>query len=127
MTKHHSRVSPIRAAAILFLGACASATIHAADMGMEMQKGTVMIAAPKDGAKLSAAGENKLDYAITLGQGDDHFHVWIDEEKSPAQRDLNGSYILPKMAPGKHVISVKVVDKAHVPTGPEQTVSVLVE
>lgn len=111
--------------AVALAGASLSLSALADDMAMAT--GTVKIMLPADGAMLSSSSENKLDYAITLGKGDDHFHVWVDEEKSPAQRDLTGSYVLPKLAPGKHAITIKVVDKGHVPTGPEQTVSVLVE
>ena len=94
-------------------------------MGMNM--GSVTIKSPKDGATLSAMGENKMEYEIKLGAGDNHFHVWVDGERGGPVRDLKGSYMLPKMTPGKHAIIVKIVDKAHVPTGPEKSVFVKVE
>ncbi|MEK6748106.1 MAG: hypothetical protein AABY83_02715, partial [Pseudomonadota bacterium] len=64
---------------------------------------------------------------IKLGAGDDHFHVWVDDQRGPPTRALKGSYALPKMSPGKHNIVVKIVDKAHMPTGTQQTVMVNVE
>lgn len=108
-------------------GLCASLVVEADYESENASVGAVTIMAPRDGAMLPATGENKLAYSIKLGQGDDHFHVWVDGEKGPAQRDLKGDYVLPKMAPGKHAIIVKVVDKGHVPTGPQQSVFVTVE
>ena len=113
------------AAVIALLGTCAGTSAMADDMGMNM--GSVTIKSPKDGATLSAMGENKMEYEIKLGAGDNHFHVWVDGERGGPVRDLKGSYMLPKMTPGKHAIIVKIVDKAHVPTGPEKSVFVKVE
>jgi hypothetical protein len=86
--------------------------------------GSVKILAPVDNAMLDADEEYPLNYEITLGAGDDHFHVWVDDKKSPAQRTVKGTYTLPKLSPGKHAIYIKIVDKGHTPTGPEQTIHV---
>lgn len=103
----------------------ASTAAVAAEMSMKI--GTINIISPKDGTDVYLSSENKMQYEVTLAPGDDHFHVWIDGEKGPAQRALKGSYILPKMAPGNHAIIVKIVDKAHVPTGPEKAIFVKAE
>jgi len=110
---------------VALVGAFGGTLAMADDMGMSM--GKVMISSPKDGSSVSASNENKMEYEITLGAGDDHFHVWVDGEKSPPQRSLKGSLVLPKMSPGKHAIIVKVVDKAHVATGPQQSIFVKAE
>ena len=86
--------------------------------------GTVKILAPTENALLDSDEEYPLNYEIVLGKGDDHFHVWVDDKKSPAQRTTKGTYTLPILSPGKHVIYIKIVDKGHVPTGPEQTIHV---
>lgn len=99
----------------------------AASTGVFADVGAVTILSPKDGADVYINSENKLDYEVVLGSGADHFHVWVDGEKGPAQRTLKGSYTLPKMTPGNHAIIVKVVDKAHVPTGPEKAIFVKAE
>jgi hypothetical protein len=125
MLQNYISYTRIGATVIALLGACAGTSAIAADMGMST--GSVMITSPKDGATLSAMGENKMDYEIKLGAGDDHFHVWIDGERGGPVRDLKGTMTLPKMTPGKHAIIVKIVDKAHVPTGPEKSVFVKVE
>jgi len=96
---------------------CSSFTANA-DMG------SVKIISPADGAQFDANEEYPMTYEIVLGSGGDHFHVWVDEMKSPAQHSTKGTYTLPKFSPGKHVINVKVVDKAHVPTGPEATINI---
>jgi len=127
MFEQHKCRTQIAASILALAGACFAAPTLAADMDMSMNKGGIMITSPKDGATLSAMGENKMEYAINLGAGDDHFHVWVDGEKSGPQRELKGSYMLPKMTPGKHAIIVKIVDKAHVPTGIEKSVFVKVE
>ncbi len=110
-------------AAVTLLGV--STATAAGDMGMK--SGTINIMSPKDGADVYLSSENKMEYEVTLGAGDDHFHVWVDGEKGPAQRALKGSYVLPKMMPGNHAVIVKIVDKAHVPTGPEKTIFVKAE
>jgi len=127
MLQHYKNYARIGTTVIALLGACAGTSAMAADMGMGMSTGSVMITSPKDGATLSAMGENKMDYEVKLGAGDDHFHVWIDGERGGPVRDLKGTLTLPKMTPGKHAIIVKIVDKAHVPTGPEKSVFVKVE
>jgi hypothetical protein len=124
MLRHTKQV--VAAALVICSGLGLSSTAaYSADMGMSMA--SITIVSPKDGATLSAMGENKMDYEIKLGAGDDHFHVWVDGERGGPVRDLKGSYTLPKMTPGKHAIIVKIVDKAHVPTDPEKSVFVKVE
>jgi len=87
---------------------------------------SIQILKPADQAQLDAGESYPLDYLITLGPGDDHFHVWVDAERSPGIHDLKGTYMLPKMTPGVHVITLKLVDKGHVPTGPEKSIQVKV-
>lgn len=131
MLQSYKRFTRIGAAIIAFTSASFMLPAFAEEMGMKdmgmKMGGSVAITSPKDGATLSAMGENKMDYEIKLGSGDDHFHVWIDGERGGPIRDLKGSVTLPKMTPGKHAIIVKIVDKAHVPTGPEKSVFVKVE
>ena len=112
---------------VFYIATAACVLSLAVSINAFAQGGSIKIIAPKDGSDLYTNKENKLDYEVKLGPGDDHFHVWVDGEKGPAQRELNGSYMLPKMAAGKHAIIVKIVDKGHVPTGPEQSVFVTVE
>jgi hypothetical protein len=85
---------------------------------------SIQILKPADHAQLDAGESYPLDYQIALGPGDDHFHVWVDAERSPGIHDLKGTYMLPKMTPGVHVITLKLVDAKHVPTGPQTSIQV---
>jgi hypothetical protein len=87
----------------------------------------IQILKPAPNAQLDAGEAYPLDYQVTLGPGDDHFHVWVDEERSPGIHDLKGTYMLPKMTPGVHTITLKLVDKGHVPTGPQKSIQVKVK
>ncbi len=89
-------------------------------------KASIQILKPADQAQLDSDESYPLDYQITLGPGDDHFHVWVDNDRSPGIHDLKGTYMLPKMTPGTHVITLKLVDKGHVPTGPQKSIQVKV-
>ncbi|MEA2694655.1 MAG: hypothetical protein QOJ16_4042 [Acidobacteriota bacterium] len=89
--------------------------------------GSLQIVTPADHAQLDAGESYPLEYIVTLGPGDDHFHVWVDGERSPGIHDLKGTYRLPKMTAGAHVITLKLVDKGHVPTGPQTSIQVNVK
>ena len=88
---------------------------------------SIQILKPSDQAQLDANESYPLDYQVTMGPGDDHFHVWVDAERSPGIHDLKGTYMLPKMTPGLHTITLKLVDKGHVPTGPQKSIQVKVK
>ena len=88
---------------------------------------SIQILTPADHAQLSSGEPNTLDYQITLGPGDDHFHVWVDGDRSPGIHDLKGIYTLPKLTSGDHVITLKMVDKGHQPTGPQTSIKVHVK
>jgi hypothetical protein len=85
---------------------------------------SIQILKPADHADLDSDEAYPLDYQVALGPGDDHFHVWVDADRSPGIHDLKGTYVLPKMTPGQHVITLKLVDKGHVPTGPQKSITV---
>ena len=85
---------------------------------------SIQILKPSDHADLDSDEAYPLDYQVVLGSGDDHFHVWVDADRSPGIHDLKGTYVLPKMTPGQHVITLKLVDKGHNPTGPQKSITV---
>jgi hypothetical protein len=87
----------------------------------------IKILSPSDGAQLDAGEAYPLQYEVALGPGDDHFHVWVDGDRSPGIHDLKGTYSLPKLSPGDHVITIKLVDKGHVPTGPQKSIKIHVK
>lgn len=89
--------------------------------------GSITILSPHDGDELYSNSGGTLAYEVTLGPGDDHFHVWTDDAKGPGVRTLKGAYTLPALTPGEHVITLKLVDKGHVPTGVERSITISVE
>jgi len=106
---------------MLALGAVA---VHAANDAADAKGASIQILKPADHADLDSDESYPLDYQVVLGSGSDHFHVWVDADRSPGIHDLKGTYMLPKMTPGKHVITLKLVDKGHVPTGPQKSITV---
>ena len=111
-----SLISPIFGAALL---ACTQAGF-AADA-------SVKITSPADGAKLDAMAQNKLVYEVIPGPKGDHIHLYVDGKEAAILRELKGSYALETLAPGKHDICVKVVNKGHTPIGVEQCIKVIAE
>ena len=101
-----------------------AASAFAANAAAPAKGASIQILKPADHADLDSDESYPLDYQVTLGPGDDHFHVWVDGERSPGIHDLQGTYKLPKLTPGQHVITLKLVNKDHVPTGPQKSITV---
>jgi hypothetical protein len=91
------------------------------------QTGSVKILSPADGAKLDAFNRNHISYEVIPGPGADHVHLYVDGKETAILRQLKGSYALETLSPGTHELCVKVVNKAHVPSGVEQCIKVEVE
>ncbi|MEK6707379.1 MAG: hypothetical protein AABY81_01020 [Pseudomonadota bacterium] len=90
------------------------------------ESASIKITSPTDGAKLDAIAQNKVVYEVMPGPKGDHVHLYVDNKEAAILRQLKGSYALETLAPGKHDICVKVVDKGHTPIGVEQCVKVTV-
>lgn len=106
---------------LLFVLGLNTATVAMAD------EPSVTITSPGDGAKLDAMEQHKLDYEVVPGPRGDHVHVYIDNVEIDILRELSGSYTLPSIDAGEHDICVRVVNKAHVPIGIEDCVTVTME
>jgi len=85
---------------------------------------SIKILSPADHSELDADESYPLAYEVIPGTGSDHFHVWVDDKRSKGIHDTKGTYSLPKLRPGEHTITIKLVDKDHVPTGPEKSIQV---
>lgn len=107
----------VLAGAIALTGASA---LFAAEPG-------VRIIEPAAGAKLDAMQQHRLVYEVRPGPRGDHVHVYVDDKEVGILRQLQGSYTFETLAPGERRICVKVVNKAHTPTGVEDCVSVMVD
>lgn len=86
---------------------------------------SIHILSPADHAQIDAGKEYPLAYDVILGREGNHFHVWVDDTRGSGVRTLKGVYPLPKLSAGVHVITIKVVDKDHVPTGPEKSIEII--
>lgn len=117
-----TRLSILAISAVL--SAIATAPVHAAKPA---GKPFVKITAPAEGAKLDAMAQNKIDYEVSPGPRGDHVHAYIDQKEVAILRALKGSYTMETLAPGKHNICVKVVNKGHTPIGVQKCVNVIVE
>jgi hypothetical protein len=87
---------------------------------------SVRINAPLDGAELSAMRSHAVDYDVTRGGGGDHIHLYVDGDEAATLRQAKGSYNIEYLAPGKHEICIKLVNKNHTPIGVQQCVNVAV-
>jgi len=108
---------------ILSLVICIIAVVGVA----QADSGSVTIISPQNDSTLKAAMDNSVEYEFTKGTRGDHIHIWVDGKKGPAQKSMAGRYTLPKMSKGSHAIIAKVVNKGHVPTGPEKSIFIKVE
>jgi len=105
---------------VLVLASVAAPLATAAETKIE-------ISSPVDGAKLDAMEQNKLAYNITLGDGADHIHVYVDGEEAALLRQMKGSYTMENMSPGNHEVCIKIVNKNHTPIGVERCIKVTVQ
>jgi hypothetical protein len=88
---------------------------------------SVAISTPVDGAKLSRTAQIKIDYVVTPGAKGDHTHLYVDDKEVAVLRQLKDSHMLEALAPGKHEICIKIVNKGHTPIGVQQCIKVSVE
>ena len=83
----------------------------------------ISIVSPADNERVERGEEYQLVYEVTPGPGGDHFHVWVDGQRGPGIHDSKGVYTLPKFSTvGEHDVTIKVVDKGHIPTGPQKSI-----
>ena len=85
---------------------------------------SIKIVSPAENALVSTDEEYALSYEVSWGAGGNHFHVWVDGQRGPGVYSSKGSYVLPRLNPGEHVITLKLVDTGHRPTGVEKTIKV---
>jgi len=108
----------MKSISILFL--LAAFSLQAAVASAEMA--SIKIVSPAESQRIEVGEESRLVYEVTPGPGGDHFHVWVDGQRGPGVHDSKGVYTLPKFRFGEHDVTIKVVDKGHVPTGPQQSI-----
>lgn len=87
----------------------------------------VDITSPADGAKLSIKADNKVDYSIVLGSEGSHAHIYVDDRRIGMIRNMQGSYSIDYLDPGKREICIKIVTSSHTPTGVGRCVTIIAE
>jgi hypothetical protein len=89
-------------------------------------EGHVRIKAPAEGAVFERTSGIKLVYDLAPGPKGHHVHVHLDGTEHGILRRLRGVYGFPPLSPGRHELCVKLVNRAHVPIGVQECVSVTV-
>lgn len=91
-------------------------------------EGLVTIVSPMDGATLNAKNQNKLVYDAVPGPHGDHLHVYVDGEQIGETRQLKGGFMVNDMdlPLGMHKICLKMANVAHILTGPQGCVNIIV-
>ncbi|MDE2117187.1 MAG: hypothetical protein KGJ19_01170 [Betaproteobacteria bacterium] len=106
--------------AVLLAFGCYAPLVLAADA-------SVTISSPADGAKLSRTAQTNINYEVVPGPKGDHTHVYVDDKQVDVLHQLKGSYALESLAPGKHEICIKVVNRNHTPIDVQKCIKVSVE
>lgn len=106
------------ATAVVFLAVAVPAALPAKETR------SVKIVAPANNAELDTNKEYQLTYEGMPGAEGDRFQVWVDSEKGPSIRAVKATYPLPKLSPGQHVLTIRVLDAQDLPTGAEKSVTV---
>lgn len=91
------------------------------------EEASVKFISPANGAKLDSMAQNKVTYEVVPGPKGDHVHFYVDAQEVAVLRQLKGSYTLETLAPGKHELCIKVVNKGHTPIGVQQCINVVAE
>jgi hypothetical protein len=120
ITQKTKEKNPMKTIHVMFLALVVSLLLspHAG----AVTPSSIKILSPADNSELDAGESYPLSYEVIPGTGGDHFHVWVDDKRGPGIHDTKGAYNLPKLSPGEHVITIKIVDKDHVPAGPEMSI-----
>ncbi len=85
---------------------------------------SLTIVSPKENAVIKG-GELTVEWTLEMGGKPSHVHVKIDDGRPMVTH--SNSKKLTNVAPGKHTITVWVVDSEHQPIGVEDTVTFVVE
>ena len=87
----------------------------------------ISISKPVGGAIFSPTAKIEISYEATPGPKGDHVHLYVDDQRPVVLHQLKGSHTLNPLAPGKHGICVRMVDKDHAEIGVQDCVMFRVE
>ncbi len=100
----------------------AAAGAFAAD-GAPSGKVTILSVTPKEPY---AKDKIALKYEAVAGPEGDHLHLNVDGKRVEVIHELNGTAMVGPLKSGNHHICLAINTKAHVPTGVESCVDVMV-
>lgn len=111
----------VNSLALLLVFGCYVPVVLAADA-------KVVISSPAEGAKISPTSKIEVAFEATPGANGDHVHLYVDDGKDAVVlRTLKGNHTLKPLAPGKHGICVRLVNKGHAEVGAQDCVMFRVE
>ncbi|QKT04759.1 hypothetical protein HUS23_13535 [Ectothiorhodospiraceae bacterium 2226] len=87
----------------------------------------VQILSPSDGEAVDMMEQTRVEYEVVPGPRGDHVHVYVDGNEVDILRQLTGGYTLATLEPGEREVCIKVVNRAHVPIGVEDCVTLAVQ
>ncbi|SRR5713101_2229395 len=74
---------------------------------------SIKIVSPAGNALVQADEAYALSNEVSWRAEGNHFHAWVDDQRGPGVSSSKGSYALPRLNPGEHVIALKFVDTGH--------------
>ena len=87
----------------------------------------INISKPVGGTIFSPTSKIDISYAATPGPKGDHVHLVVDDQKPIVVHQLKGGHTIDPLAPGKHGICARIVDKDHAEIGVQDCVMFRVE
>ncbi len=85
----------------------------------------INITSPVEGATLNITAVNKVDYSIKLSGAGDHAHIYMDDRRMGMLRNMQGSFTIDYLDPGKREICIKIVGGNHMPIDAGKCVTVM--
>ncbi len=68
-----------------------------------------------------------VKYMVMPGPKGDHVHLVVGGENAGLNKKMHGSFEIKDLKPGKHAITIKVMNSGHGPTGLEKSIEVTVK
>ncbi|MFQ5432086.1 MAG: hypothetical protein ACE5EN_06230 [Nitrospinota bacterium] len=85
----------------------------------------IKIISPSDNSTVPAGKPLDIEYDMNPGEKGAHFHYFLDGEQLGTILPYSGKFELGKLGPGKHVISLKIANVAHILIGVETSITVI--
>lgn len=90
-------------------------------------KGSVTIIYPKNGEELPSNIDIIMKYKFTKGPKGDHVHFFLDDVDVGLRRKKEGKFNMATLTPGRHNITLKLVNAGHVPLGIDTSIMIKIK